>query len=148
MKCAMCGTRTNSEVEVPFMKIYKEHHEWTVFPKTGIVCKGCLKWVRHESFREFQLWNEPMPSITGPGPWEDSAIGTVIAVFDSKIIGLRCAKIKYGVDAVSEIARGYKYLSERGDTVVRITVNDVPETDRCGKCGLSLWACNSLEVMI
>lgn len=131
MVCAICLSDTQKESVFNALR--------------GDMCEYCISHVR--KIRLCGLtW--PMPHITGPEPWEDSAIGTIIAIFDSKIIGLRCAKIKYGIDAVAEIAKGYRYLDERRDTIVRITVNDVPETERCGKCGLSLWSCNSLEVMI
>lgn len=148
-KCDICGNITDRNVRFNFMEIWKELHEWSDLPQIGVPCRDCIGLIRDkEAFRQRRARCEPMPHITGPEPWEDDAKGTVIAIFDSKIIGLRCAKIKYGVDAVSEMARGYKYQDEHGDTIVRITENDVPETERCGECGLSLWACNAMEVMI
>lgn len=148
MRCTICRQETDRKVEHNFMKIWKEYHEWTDLPMEGIACKDCIGWIKKELFAKSPQYNDPMPHITGPEPWDDDAKGTVIAIFDSKIIGLRCAKIKYGIDAVAEIIRGYYYEDERGDHIVRITVNDVPETTQCSNCRWSLWACNASEVTI
>jgi hypothetical protein len=149
MKCAMCDKSTTSHTEIPFMKIWKRHHEWTTLPRRGIVCRGCLKWVQSGGFRDVQLWCEPMPHIVGPQRYEGPPESIVIAIFDSQLIGLRCAKWRYGVDMVNEVIQGFYYEDERGNQVIRVTADSgASEDQRCTQCYLSLWACNAMEVIV
>lgn len=132
---------------INFIQLWKRRHEWTAFPPAGHVCRECLAWVESEPFEEF-LYNDPMPMVTGPQRWENTPAATVIGIFDGLLLGLRCAKIKHGADAVTEIIQGFYYEDGSGRHIIRITTEDEPEDQRCDKCWLSLWACNAMEVMI
>lgn len=133
--------------EIDFIKIWRRRHEWTAFPPKGYVCHECLEWIKQEAFEE-PLYNDPMPQVVAPQKFWDDISVISIGIFDGELIGIRCAKFKYGCDAVTEMVQGYCYENDNGELIKRATVEDVPETERCACCHLSLWACNALEVLI
>jgi len=146
MRCAMCGVRTESKTEINFMEIWKEQHEWSVFPRRGIVCKGCLQWAREEGFKEFQLYNEPLPMVVGPQKFWSDMTDIGIGIYDGKLLSLRCAKKKYGVDAVEEIMQGFCYEGLNGNLIERAATGLVDEREKCeGEgCKYKLFECNKL----
>ena len=64
----------------------------------------------------------------------------------NKTMGIACAQIKYGVEAVTEILQGFIYKDDDGLKVKRLTLGEVDETTRCDMCWLQLWQCNANEV--
>jgi len=148
MRCAACGARmSNPASEIDFIQIWRRRHEWTCFPPKGYVCRECLDWIKQEAFEE-PLYNDPIPHVTGPSRWENAPSATVIGIFDGLLLGLRCAKIKHGADAVAEIIQGFYYEDKNGRHIIRVTAEDESEDQRCDKCWLSLWACNAMEVTV
>ena len=147
MRCAACGKHEERMLISNFLQIWQEQHEWTDFPRKGHVCNLCIQWLQSQDFKD-HLYNDPLPEVTGPEQkWDNvSAIG--IGIFDGELLGLRCAKIKYGVDAVREIMQGFRYEDERGRHIIRVTTDDEPETERCSKCWLQLCECNAWEVTV
>jgi hypothetical protein len=83
---------------------------------------------------------------------KDAAIGAIpVGIFASdngrdKTMGIACAQIKYGVEAMTEILLGFVYKDDDGLKVKRLTIRDVDETTRCDKCWLFLFECNANEV--
>jgi hypothetical protein len=73
---------------------------------------------------------------------------TIALWADSKMLGLRCAKIKYGVDMIDEVLQGYSYHGRNGRLIVRVSKGEVEEDDTCDKCECPLYACNAREVRV
>ncbi len=133
--------------EINFMQIWRRRHEWTAFPPKGYVCRSCLDWIKQEAFEE-PLYNDPLPDFTGPRRKWDDITPIAVGIFDGELLGLRCAKIKYGVDAVTEVLQGFRYETDAGWLLKRVTLEDIPETERCSKCWLQLCECNAQEVTV
>lgn len=147
MRCAACGSHTEFPSTINFMQIWQEQHEWTDFPQKGGICKDCVEWMKSQDFQD-RLYNDPLPQVTGPQRWENTPSTTVIGIFDGLLLGLRCAKIKHGADAITEIAQGFYYEDKNGRHIIRVTAEDESEDQRCDKCWLQLWQCNAMEVTV
>jgi hypothetical protein len=148
MRCAICGNLTDRKIIFNLMEVWREAHEWTCMPQEGIVCAGCIEWIREGSFKEQELRCEAIPHVVGPQKFWSDISAIAIGIFDGELLGLRCGKVKYGVDMVNEVLQGYCYEGENGDMIHRATTEGTPETMRCASCRLALWACNALEVTV
>jgi hypothetical protein len=149
MRCAICGNITDRKVKFNFMEVYREAHEWSDLPQIGVPCRECIGWIRDkDAFQNMRLRTEPIPHVVGPQRFWPDVSATAIGIFDGELLGLRCAKVRHGVDMVTEVLQGYWYQSENGKVITRATVKDVDEKERCESCHLSLWACNALEVTV
>jgi hypothetical protein len=74
---------------------------------------------------------------------------TTLAIWaDDQALGIRCAKIKYGVDMINDVMRGYTYHGRDGMPIARLTKGEVREDDDCEKCKNPLYACNASEVTV
>ena len=67
---------------------------------------------------------------------------------DNQVIGLRCAKVQYGVDMINDVLRGYQYLGRDGRLIARLSKGEISEDDECDRCSESLTICNAQEVTI
>ena len=67
---------------------------------------------------------------------------------DSQVIGIRCAKIEYGVDMINDVLRGYQYLGRNGSLIARLSKGEISEDDDCDRCQRSLTICNACEVTV
>jgi hypothetical protein len=153
MRCDICGNLTDRKVKFNFMEVYREAHEWTDLPQIGVPCRECIGWIRDkEGFKNVTLKTEPLGEMPGSRQkWEDvsgTAIGVFVGVFVGEVVGLRCAKVRYGVNVVDEVLQGYWYCDMYGTPLQRAVTPKTPETARCAECKLSLWACNALEVTV
>ncbi len=71
---------------------------------------------------------------------------TVAIWADERTLGLRCAKIEYGVDLIDEVLQGYHYHARNGKLIVRMSRGQVYDNDICERCECPLDICNASEV--
>lgn len=119
-----------------------------------IFCRNCVE--EMDRYRDFLVEQKPATEIMIPengmpvSRYIDRSHGTVPVgvhcIARQETLGIRCAKQKYGIDAVEEILQGFIYHDDESHQIKRLTLEDVDETVRCEKCWLPLWKCNSLEV--
>lgn len=149
MKCAACRREAECNYKVNLMEEWKEQHEWTNYPRRGKTCRECaaLAWSGASS-KDYELRCEPMPMVIGPQKFWDDVTATCVGIFDGEFLGFRCAKRRYGIDAVAEIIQGYCYDGMYGTPICRATAEKIPETNLCGCCRLTLYQCNALEVTV
>lgn len=73
----------------------------------------------------------------------------IIALWaDSKLLGIRCAKVEYGVDMVEELLQGYAYHGRDGRLLRCLVEGEVSENDACVMCQCTLDICNAFEVTV
>jgi hypothetical protein len=67
---------------------------------------------------------------------------------DERYLGIRCAKVEYGVDLINDVLQGYQYHGHNGMPIARLTKGEVKEDDNCEKCKNPLYMCNAREVTV
>jgi hypothetical protein len=119
-----------------------------------VFCRNCVE--EMDKYRDDLVKQKPRTAIMIPENGMpvsrsiDRSHGTVPVgvhcIARQETLGIRCAKQKYGINAVEEILQGFVYHDDLGHQIKRMTLEDVDETTRCDKCWLPLWQCNAEEV--
>jgi hypothetical protein len=168
--CWMCNTE--SYKEVPFIECggcsktfpldeekiqsydlfhrFKEYAEFVNQKRFVNFCTDCIE--EMDKYRQFMVENYPMPvsrydrSCVAERHWEPRE-GIPVGIHHTSqygTLGIRCAKLTLGYNAVEEILRGIVYYDE-GKKIHVVNSDTLSDYIHCSKCHLHLWKCNAME---
>lgn len=130
------------------LKRWKSLMEWIEFARLLLICGSCTEAMDNFKERVAERTQEEPDVIELPEPrkrWPEPR-DIVVGILDGELLGLRCAKRKYGVEVVEEILEGFVYRNEKGFPIGRATLVDCKDTMQCKECMMQLWECNAREV--
>lgn len=155
-KCDGCNEIKELEQlgKYDIFKRWGELAEFVNQKRVVVFCSACTEDM--DKYHKYIVEQKPKMDIVIPkngvpvSRYIDRSHGTVPVgthhFTDEVTLGIRCAKMIYGVDAVEEILQGFIYHDDQGHQIRRLTLEDVDEATRCDKCWLPLWRCNAEEV--